>query len=243
MKKALLTLPVLALLGAPLTAQTVFNPEKGEPSPVNEPTLGCTAIPDDGYDGTIGSMGCVMVPGDALIVEDVTVDLGVNHTWVGDLVVKVQSPEGTVTTLMSRPGFAEPADDGDGCCGSGEDLVAGSPVTYLNGGATSAELMGDAGGNVCEGDGLCEYSPFPDQGPGTDLSDFNGENGEGDWMVCVGDSAAADVGEICSAAVNITGSPASMPFDIAVPTLDYVGLAALLGALALAGLIFIRRRG
>ena len=246
MKKALMTLVAFALLGAPLAAQTPMNPDKGSPSIVSETTLGCTAIPDDGYDGTMGTMGCIAVPGADLIIEDVTLDLSMNHTWVGDLTVKVWSPTGTVTTVMSRTGFDEMVDDGTGCCGTNAQIISSSPVNFSNAGTTDAEALGvaaGAGGVACQDDGLCSYFPFPDSAPGVSLSDFNGENGLGDWMICVGDSAAADTGDICDATVNITGTPpGGGTHDIAIPTLDYVGLAALLAALGLAGVVFLRRR-
>ncbi len=240
MRKMMIPVLALCLIGiAPLAAQET-NPEKGAPSPASSPTEGCTAIPDDGYDGSIGSMACVMVPGTAGEIESVTVDLGLNHSWVGDLTVKVQSPAGTITTLQSRADYAEPADDGTGCCGDSDDLVAGSPVAYDDTAATSAEAMGVAGGVICQDDGICSYFPFPDTGPGTNLGDFVGEDGDGTWMVCVGDSASGDAGEICSSNVNLTIVP-NVP-TVEVPTVNIVGLMALLAALAAAGLIFLRRR-
>ncbi len=243
-----IVVPVLALCliaAAPLAAQSVTNPDKGEASPDFTPEGGCSAIADDTYDGTIGSMTCVVATGADLTITDVNVNLRINHTWIGDLTVKVVSPLGTVSTVQSRAGYAEPADDGTGCCGDSSDLSASFPVTYDDGGATSAEDMGSTilGGDVaCDTDGLCIYDPFPDTGLGVNLADFNDENGAGDWMICVGDSAAGDLGEICDASVTIEGFAPSPPFDVNIPTLNIVGLLALLAALAAAGLIFLRRR-
>ncbi len=239
MKKILLALMALSLLTLPLSAQDIINPDKG-PGSMNVVTGGGVAIPDDAYDGTIASMACVTAPGAELIVDEVSVDLAMNHTWVGDLTIKVQSPAGTVSTVMSRPAFDEMVDDGSGCCGNNADLIETSPISFSNAGVTSAEDMGNAGGFVCQDDGLCSYFPFPDSAPGVDLADFAGEEGTGDWMVCVGDSAAGDTGEVISAGLTITGSPLATLVD--VPTMGATGLTFLLIALALAGVVFIRRK-
>ena len=49
---------------------------------------------------------------------------------------------------------------------------------------------------VCADDSRCDYFPNPDTGPGTDLSDFVGEDADGDWRFCVGDGEALDVGTL-----------------------------------------------
>ncbi len=243
-RKLCLVLLFGAILAAPLVAQ--IDPVKvasGEAVGTYVPDGTCTIIDDDTYDGSIGTMACLSVPGADLIIDGVTVDLSMNHSWAGDLVVKVVSPEGTVSTMMSRPDFAEPADDGTGCCGDSSDLVETAPFTFDNAAGDSAEAMGTTIGAtefVCQDDGICSYSPFPDMGPGVDLSDFNGENGAGTWMVCVGDSAAGDTGDICSATVNISGTPPTNLID--VPTMSYSGLALLFLMLAGVGCWMIFRR-
>src|SRR5688572_2907178 len=73
------------------------------------------AIPDDGYDGSLGSMAGTSVtvsgiPANAVIL-DMKVTAALNHTWVGDLTLKLLTPDGTVFGIMSRPGYTEPADD------------------------------------------------------------------------------------------------------------------------------------
>ncbi len=210
---------------------------------------GCTAIPDDGYDGSIGTMTCLTyTDASDLEITDVNVNIGVNHTWIGDLTVKVVSPAGTVSTMQSRAGYAETGDDGTGCCGDSSDLSETFPFTYDDtaGSAVSAEDMGATilGGDVaCDVDGICDYIPAPDTGPGVSLADFNGEESNGDWMVCVGDSAGGDAGEICSVDVTIDGnSLGAANFDITIPTLSQVGLALLILMLAGAGIWIVRRR-
>ena len=177
--------------------------------PTSYAVTGSVAIVDDQYDGSLASMGCltVAVPaGASAPLTGVAVDLGVNHEWVGDLVVKLESPTGTVLTLMSLPGTAETVDDGSWSgLGAYAELQAASPVRFRNGGATDAEHMGaaDDGTVVCLGDGLCDYSSNPGAGPGTDLSDFNGESPVGNWRVCVGDSDYIFDGTLTSATLHL----------------------------------------
>ncbi len=200
---------------------------------------GALPIPDDGYDGTLASMACVSFSGFNGVVTDMSATLAIDHTWVGDLVIKVVAPDNTVLTLMSRPGLAETADDGTGCCGDSSDLSAGAPINFANGAATSAEDMGSTitGSQVvCTDDGLCDYAPAPDTGPGTDFSDFIGMDAAGTWQLCVGDAGGGDTGQIVVAgtALNIT---AEIP---TIPSLTSMGL--LLMALAMVLLAGYSRR-
>lgn len=182
------------------------------PQPSAPSGAGCVAIADDSYTGAIGSMACFSVPGVATTITDLDLQMGVNHTWAGDLVFKIQNPAATTTvTLMSRPGFAEPADDGTGCCGFNADMVATSSITFDDdGGGASAENLGTALSVVCQDDGICNYVPNAGAAtPGT-LAAFDGQNGAGSWQVCVGDSAGGDVGDICSAALIFNGVSADL---------------------------------
>lgn len=174
----------------------------------------CVAVPDDSYDGTVASMSCLSFPGPVGTITDVDVNVAINHSWAGDLTLKAVSPSGTVSTLMSRPGFSEPADDGTLCCGDSSNLAETSPLTFADGLGVSAETMGSTilGGSViCQDDGICGYFPFPDTGPGTSLADFNGEPGAGTWRLCMGDGAGGDVGDICMIGSGFTFSAGSPP--------------------------------
>lgn len=236
MKMARISLFAVALCGVLLIPQLAVAQEKVPDAPDNfVPGGGGIPIPDDGYDGTIGSMGCDTTTVGAGTVTGVDIDLAVDHSWIGDLVVKVQSPTGTVVTAMSRPGFDEPADDGTGCCGDSSNLINSSPIMYVDGGTFDAETMGAAilgDAFVCQDDGECDFFPNPGTGPGINLADFNGEAAAGDWLVCVGDSAAGDVGSITSGVANVS---------VAVPTTGQIGLLLLLILLA-GGSIFVLRR-
>jgi len=168
-------------------------------------------IPDDGYDGTVGSMACATLDnstGTIRSVNEVSLNLSIVHTFVGDLTAKVVSPEGTILTVFSRPGLLASPDDGTGCCGDSSNLD-NTALLWANGGTFDSELMGgtiDTDTSACTDDGECDFFPNPDGAPGTDLDDFETENGVGIWLVCVGDGAAADTGDFNNAALTIQGS-------------------------------------
>ncbi|MDX1408512.1 MAG: proprotein convertase P-domain-containing protein, partial [Saprospiraceae bacterium] len=168
---------------------------------------------DASYDGTLGSMVCAELDnssGTVVSVNEVLLNVSITHTWVGDLTIKVVSPSSTILTVLSRAGLAMSPDDGSGCCGHSADLD-GTTLLFANGGTFDAEEMGSAGVDVCTEDGQCDFFPNPDPGtppvpPGTDFNDFDGETGIGLWQVCVGDSAAGDIGEFLNAALTIQGA-------------------------------------
>lgn len=199
------------------------------------PGLGI-GVPDALYDGSFGSMAShfIVVGDDGLggnIITDIDVTIGMSHTWIGDLTIKLVSPGGTVLTLLSRPGFAEPADDGTGCCGDSSNLAFAWPITYDDASPNDAELMGagifsaEVVGDPANGTPN-NYFPNPGAGPGVALADFNGLNALGNWTLYIGDGVGGDVGILDAWSMTITTIPAP-------------GALALLG---MAGLVSRRRR-
>ncbi|MBL4587147.1 MAG: proprotein convertase P-domain-containing protein, partial [Flavobacteriales bacterium] len=182
-----------------VTAQTTFGPFSATPAiPIDDPGLF-----DDLYDGTLGSMASSAiavsgVTGDNVI--DITVDVEITHTWEGDLVIKLQSPDGDILTLASRPGLAEAADDGTECCGNNSGLD-GSTLTFSDAGVTDGEELGlfgevNAGETICSGDGLCSYFPSPGatMESAASFADFFNGTMDGDWTLYVGDAGGGDFG-------------------------------------------------
>jgi len=161
------------------------------------------AIPDDGYSGTLASMACanIVVSGVSTYTVDgnPSVKVWIDHTWIGDLVVKLVSPQSTTVTLMSRPGFIETADDGTGGYGDNSNLLSSVPIEFVSSGPKSAESMGDTLSDaqvVCRDDAACGYAPDKGAAAQGNLSSFFGQTASGTWKLCVGDSGAGDSGVI-----------------------------------------------
>jgi len=244
---------IISLLALLLSASVQAQSKPAGESEADLPQRGGTIpIPDDGYDGTLASMACVdFVEGAAGTVEDVDVSVTLEHTWVGDLTVRVVSPVGTVATVMSRPGGAEPSDDGvDGTFGDSSNLALTTPISYSStNGVVDAELMGstiDTSGIVCADDGECNFLPNPDSAADSgDLSAiFDGEDAAGTWQLCVGDSNGLDTGNLASADFTITavGGGPELPAPPSVPTLSLFGMLALALVLALGTALALRRK-
>jgi len=179
------------------------------------------AVPDDGYDGSLGSMACtpVTVSGITSSTLSAAMELAIDHTWVGDMTVKLENPNGDVLGVMSRPGFAEPADDGTSGFGDSSNLLATSPVIFSDDGLVSAEAMGGAtpggsSGVVCQDDAECEFTAAPDtvaQPPGDFASLASSGDPNGDWNVCVGDSGGGDLGTVSAVKVIISEAVTTYP--------------------------------
>ena len=156
-------------------------------------------IPNDTYDGSLESMVCValnVIDDGINFVELIDeLEVGIAHGEVGDLVIKVQSPSGAISTIMSRPGFDELQDDGEGNGGDKSSMKANFPITLRDAGLVDAELMG-IGNVVCQDDGLCDYFPNPGAGEGTNFGDFIGEASNGAWQVCFGDAEPGGMGYV-----------------------------------------------
>lgn len=185
--RRLLTVCSLAIMSGAGFSQTIFTVTNNSPG----------AVVDDGYNGTLGSMGAAPVtvsgiPAGATITN-IEVDVSASCTWVGDMVIKLQAPNGQILGLMSRPGLAETVDDGTNCCGSSNDWL-GATVTFSDFGTTDAELMGQAGGAVCSTNGLCSYFPNPGSiaTPPSSFANLFGGTMNGTWTLYIGDGGLGD---------------------------------------------------
>ena len=130
-----------------------------------QPILGPPADP------TVSSVE-VQVSGRITDVKVVGLDLA--HDYVGDLVIRLRSPQGTVVTLSSQHGF-----DGGGYLGTTFDDGASRPI----------------------GSGVAPFTGAfqPDE----QLSRFNGETPTGEWMLAVEDLFPFDDGVLSSWGLEI----------------------------------------
>jgi len=70
------------------------------------------------------------------LVDTVTVDVAITHTWVGDLSIELKSPLGSRLTLLNRPGRS------NSDFGNGADLSSAEPITFSSRATGSAQIFG-----------------------------------------------------------------------------------------------------
>ena len=143
-------------------------------------------IPDADPEGVISTIN---VP-DNINVESIVVrlvdernpsltDPGIIHTYLGDLTITLESPEGSVVELVAR------------ACDAMEDIQ----VVFSDAGDPFACNAFDPGISGIK-------KPFEE------LAKFNGENAQGNWILRVVDGAEADVGSIEAWSLEICSSEA-----------------------------------
>lgn len=180
------------------------------------------AIPDNTYNGTLGSMTCSTINTSSLpassFVGAAQVQIAMSHTFVGDLTIKLFSPSGSMLGLVSRPGVVETADDGNDSAGFGENsnLAIANPLTYTDSAATLSEQMGKVPidlttvQTVCvDGGTPCSYKPSQGSITGslTSFQGFDGQNAVGNWQLCIGDAGASDIGNFNSWTLTLATFP------------------------------------
>jgi subtilisin-like proprotein convertase family protein len=137
--------------------------------------------PDPSTNGTVTSQfnisGCNTIDG-------VNVGLSIDHTWVGDLVVQLKSPGNTTITLLNAPIAGQ-----DNC--SRDDVRA---------------LLSDSSpnGNVDQQCAASTPSIFGLFQPSMPLSAFNGQSGNGVWVLTVKDVFPADTGTLNDWSLQLT---------------------------------------
>jgi subtilisin-like proprotein convertase family protein len=108
--------------------------------------------------------------------------VGLDHSWVGDLTLKLTSPNGTTVLLANRPGGT--GNSGNNLCQT--VLKDGSPNSIQN--ITSAQ------------------APFTGTfAPASPLAAFQGESSNGTWVLNASDSALTDTGGVRSFSIDVRG--------------------------------------
>ncbi|MGZ6123546.1 MAG: S8 family serine peptidase [Myxococcales bacterium] len=108
--------------------------------------------------------------------------VGLDHTWVGDLVGKLTSPSGTTVTLFNRPG---------GTGNSGNNFCQ---TVLADGAANSIQTIAVAG------------APWTGTfSPAQPLSAFNGEVADGTWVLNLSDLASIDTGGVRAVTLSLSG--------------------------------------
>ena len=165
---------------------------------------------DDKYNGMISSMLCtdiVFADSSLPLVSGMSLKVGLDHSYVGDLTIKIVSPDNKIFTPLSRPGAdaGQPlADTGLPCCGDNTNVSSLFPFSFANTGLVSGKDMGKlpltTDQIVCKDENPkidpCVFKPYPGLAPGKDFNDYKGANVAGNWKVCIGDSGKGDYGKL-----------------------------------------------
>jgi len=131
------------------------------------------AIPDNSPSGVTSTLDIPV----AATITDVDVRVVIQHTWVGDLKIELQSPAGTRITLLDRPGVPGST---YGCSDNDMDVQFDDETVY--------NLENHCAGTTPWYSGLAS--------PTSPLSAFDGQSSQGTWQLIVSDNAGSDTGTI-----------------------------------------------
>ncbi len=181
------------------------------------------AIPDN---NTTGVTRTITLPAGITINSHSDLEIAITfspaHTWAGDVLVRLTSPTGAVTTVFDRPGV--PAST----YGNSDDLAG--PYTFrTTASAVIPETSGSSGGVIPSG----SYRPSNATGAAHNWSGLSFPlNAAGTWTLTVSDHAAGDVGTLASWTLRIknpsgityswTSTPAGFISSVANPTANPV---------------------
>ncbi len=126
------------------------------------------------FDGTVGS------------ADPASTTVGFNHSWVGDIIVKLTSPGGTTVTIFDRPGVPTST---VGC--NNNNLF--QLTLNDDGGLPSVETQGSPTSPGCN---TANAFPTGNFSPNNPLSAFDGQNADGNWTINVSDNAVGDTGSV-----------------------------------------------
>lgn len=181
----------------PLSPQTfTFKVQTGQPggSPVSTSYFGAPVpIPDNSAAGVNIPLNVSGIPS-AVAKVRFSIDgsvctsavgattVGLDHSWVGDLIMTLTSPSGTSVTLASRPG------------GTGNSANNFCQTVLDDSAATSIQNIPVAG------------APYTGTfQPASPLAAFNGQDPNGVWVLNVSDNAFIDTGSVRAFSLIVDG--------------------------------------
>ncbi|MCB0457059.1 MAG: proprotein convertase P-domain-containing protein, partial [Flavobacteriaceae bacterium] len=164
----------------------------GEPVPVTDSSSDSPGLPFGAAPTTITSTIDVA---DDFVITDLDVDLDISHTWVGDIIVSIQSPGGTSVTIVDQPGSPVTV---DGCPGQNMVVTLDDEATL--------PIEDECGAGVPSISGTFT--------PNNPLSAFDGESTLGTWTITVTDAfPALDDGVLNSWGLSYTHDVTAAPYD------------------------------
>ncbi|MEZ4778868.1 MAG: proprotein convertase P-domain-containing protein [Flavobacteriaceae bacterium] len=164
----------------------------GEPVPVTDSVSDNPGLPFGASPTTITSTIDVT---DDFVINDLDVDLDISHTWVGDIIVEIQSPAGTSVTIVDQPGSPVTV---DGCPGQNMVVTLDDEATL--------PIEDECGAGVPSISGTFT--------PNNPLSAFDGESTLGTWTITVTDAfPALDDGVLNSWGLSYTHDVTAAPYE------------------------------
>lgn len=141
-----------------------------------------------GVDGNLAKLQ-FLIGGDSCSADAGAEGVGIDHTYVGDLIMTLTSPQGTSVILMNRPGSGGYGSSGNNFC---QTLLDDSATTSIQ--------------SITSSDDPPLGPPYTGTfAPANPLATFAGENPNGTWTLNVSDNAGGDTGNVRAFSLIGTG--------------------------------------
>ena len=149
------------------------------PVPDADPAGVHVPITVSGFSGSISNLK-FLIGGSTCTADAGSTTVGIDHTFVGDLIISLTSPSGTTVTLVHRPGSGSFGSSGNNFC---QTLLDDS-------GTTSIQAIQSTGTPPLGPPYTGTFQPF------SPLAAFEGEDANGTWILNVSDNAFGDTGSV-----------------------------------------------
>ncbi len=156
-------------------------------------------VPGENFMDTVPDMGALLL--------GVEVGVSLDHTYVGDLVITLQGPNGDVITLMDRPGAPDQGEFGDS-----SNLSSNLPLLFGDRAEVGAENVGAGCGDNSVIGVDCRRAFAPEQS--LEVFVLANINLLGDWTLTVSDNAGQDVGTLNGWYIELDFAPVPIPAGV-----------------------------
>ena len=236
MKKVLIVLVAALLCGATFADEKPLQHVNERIAPPSHRTLDgqwcSTNTPLALPDGNSAGINDDLVITENETIDSLTVDLQVEHTWVGDIIASLSNGSCTIQ-LVHRLGTDLSS---FGCSGDDIDITLDDAAAGSIEDACGSGPSGGAQGDFTPGD------PTPNGLWPTAMADCVGETTAGTWTLNISDNATLDTGTLLNWCMNTTGTPTSGDGGGTVPATSTTGLIILAVLLMIGGSLFVMRR-
>ena len=141
-------------------------------------------------DGNNSTIWTCYLPTEDLIIDEISVSANVQHPWIGDLSIKLISPEGSTAILLDRPGIPNNSWVGPWGCGGDNITCEFSDFSTI----PAEDTCSLTNNPVLQGLLL----------PIESLNTFIGTNSFGLWSIEITDHSFIDSGSVNSLCLNIS---------------------------------------